>query len=494
MTGSLLSAVLIVGVGSAFNLGYSVGVVNVPQKIMEAYLAHMVHVRQNNSDCDVAPGGDDDYSSYFLDPCDRSYLEGGQEIFIFMVSIFPLGAAVGGLLSNLLVDRFGRKPVLMWNNIIALIAGILMTCVKVFASYESLIIGRFLMGLNSGFNASASILYLNEVSPISKRGAIGTVFQLVITITILLAQILGIRQVLGTIDHFEWLFFFSIPPAVLMMIGMLFLPETPRFLLSKDDDESRAEASLLWLRGVNSDVSQELRQIKTEIDELKSAPKVKLSDFWNQRVLRVPLLISFAVMLGQQLSGNNAVMFYSTRIFLGAGLKGDSAVYATLGMGVINVIMTVISMFLVDRLGRKTLLLIGTGGMIFVSVILTACLKFNDSAISQNTSIFAVIIFIIFFASGPGSIPWFIVAELFAINAKGIAQSLCLGVNFFAVFIIGVLFLPLNNLLEPYTFLVFTAINSMFWIFTFFKVPETKGKTIDEVTANFTLTTTRDTS
>lgn len=490
MTMNLTFAVLVVGIGAAFNLGYSVSVVNVPQKTIEAYIAHILHVRSGDGSCNdsTAPDTDaiKDYIPLFMDPCDRLYLDRGISLCVIMVSIFPLGAAISGLISSQLVDRFGRKPVLMWNNVLAIIAGILMTCsFKVFASHECLILGRLLMGLNTGFNASAALLYLNEVSPTSKRGAIGSVFQLVIVCAILLAQIVGMSQLMGTKEVFEWLFFLQIPPAVLMMIGLLRCPESPRFLLSTSDDESCAKASLYWFRGENTDLTAELTQIRHEIDELKSQPKVKYSDFLSERVLRVPLLISFAVMLGQQLSGNNAVMFYSTRIFEGAQLKGDSAVYATLGMGVINVIMTVVSMFLVDRLGRKTLLLFGTGGMIFVSVLMTLCLIYKDSPVAQNTSVFAVIVFIIFFASGPGSIPWFIVSELFAINAKGLAQSLCLGVNFFAVFLIGALFPPINGVLGSYTFLVFTAINAAFWVFTFYKVPETKGKTVDEVTAVF---------
>ena len=202
--------------------------------------------------------------------------------------------------------------------------------------------------------------------------------------------------------------------------------------------------ALTWLRGT-IEVHDEMDDMRAEYESMKLVPKVTLHELWNNSMLRQPLFISLVVMLSQQFSGINAVIFFSTGIFERAGLSKDAALYATLGMGVINVLMTIVSLILVEKSGRKTLLLTGLGGMFVTTILLTFCLALKNSfEILSYVSIFAVYAFVIMFASGPGSIPWFLVAELFGVGARALATSIAVSVNWTANFIVGLAFLPLQ--------------------------------------------------
>ncbi|KAK6060511.1 transporter, major facilitator family protein [Cooperia oncophora] len=202
-----------------------------------------------------------------------------------------------------------------------------------------------------------------------------------------------------------------------------------------------------------------------------------------------PMTIAIMMMLAQQLSGINVAMFYSTVIFKQAGLSNESAVYATIGMGTVNVIMTVISVWLVDhpKFGRRSLMLIGMSGMWIATILLVVALSLSAGGhqwASYGAIVF-VLMFVISFATGPGSIPWFFVSEIFSSSARSNANSIAVMVNWTANLIVGLTFLSLNNALAQYSFLVFTAFLTFFIFFTWRFVPETKGKSVEEITASF---------
>ncbi|PIO58975.1 hypothetical protein TELCIR_19574, partial [Teladorsagia circumcincta] len=185
----------------------------------------------------------------------------------------------------------------------------------------------------------------------------------------------------------------------------------------------------------------------------------------------------------------NVAMFYSTVIFKQAGLSNEHAVYATIGMGTVNVIMTVVSVWLVDhpKFGRRSLMLMGMSGMWISTILLVVALSLSANGYQWASygAIVFVLLFVISFATGPGSIPWFFVSEIFASSARGNANSIAVMVNWTANLLVGLSFLSLNNALAQYSFLVFTAFLTFFIIFTWRFVPETKGKSVEEITATF---------
>lgn len=463
LTGHLVFAIAAAALGSSFQHGYNTGVVNAPQVLVQNFINESY------------------YSKYNEVPSEGII----TLIFAIMVSIFCLGGMVGALGTAYLAEKFGRKGGLLLNNILVFVAAALGGFCKMANSYEMLIIGRFVIGLNSGLNAGLAPMYLTEISPVHLRGAVGTIYQLIIALTILISQILGLPEIFGTPERWPFLFGLIIIPAIFMLITLPLCPESPKYILINKGMDVAAQKSLKWLRGTN-DVHYEMEQMRAESEELKLVPKVTLKEMWDNLMLRKPLIIAIVIMLSQQLSGINAVIFYSTEIFQNAGLSYEAAVNATLGMGTVNVLMTLVSMVLVDKAGRKTLHLTGLAGMMIITLLLTISLALTPSAPWLSyVSVICVIGFIIMFASGPGSIPWFLVAEIFGQGARPIATSIAVSVNWMANFMVGLGFLPIVDSIGEYTFLIFTALLAMFWLFTYNQVPETKGRTVEEITAEF---------
>ncbi|XP_072376452.1 solute carrier family 2, facilitated glucose transporter member 1-like isoform X1 [Diabrotica undecimpunctata] len=448
--------------GSSFQHGYNTGVLNNPQAVIENWIKESMHNRTGEIPTQ----------------------ENVTFVFSLMTAVFCIGGMIGGSTTGMIADRFGRKGGLLLNNILVFLAIICEGCSKSISSYELIILGRFFIGLNSGLNAGLAPMYLAEISPINLRGAVGTVYQLVITISILIAQVLGLKGILGTDDHWVTLLMMTVVPAILQLITLPFCPESPKFLLGKGNEHAATRA-LTWLRGTFS-VHEEMDVMKAENEAVKMIPKVTVRELVTNSTLRIPLIISLTVMIAQQLSGINAVMFFSSTIFVMAGLKGDNPTYATLAMGGVNVFMTIISLFLVERAGRKTLLMVGFAGM----AIDTLCLAIGMQFVSYSSTagifcVLFVLTFVVMFAIGPGSIPWFLVSELFNQSARPTATSLAVCINWTANFIVGLAFLPLANLLGSYVFVIFFLLQSVFLFFIYKKVPETKNKTLEEISAMF---------
>ena len=183
--------------------------------------------------------------------------------------------------------------------------------------------------------------------------------------------------------------------------------------------------------------------------------------------------------------GVNAVMYYATAIFASSGLSGVHAQYATVGMGAILILASLLSMVAVERLGRKALLLAGLGGMCVTTVLLVGSMKLAERGHgwAQFTSVASVIVFVVFFALGPGPIPWFLASELFTEGARAPAMSVVAGVNWSSTLLITFAFPLVEAHMKAYTFLIFTVFLVAFFVYTMMKVPETKGKRIDEIQA-----------
>ncbi|KAL0858483.1 hypothetical protein ABMA27_012351 [Loxostege sticticalis] len=451
---------------SAFQHGYHTGVMNTPQEIMSKWLQKEA-LTGTNTTLEVASD----------DPKVTT-------VWSIIVSIYCVGGMIGGVITGYVADRFGRKKGLLLNNIFVFIGAILEGGSKFANSAEMLIIGRLVIGINNGLNAGLAPMYLAEISPVSLRGSIGTVYQLVITITILLSQVLGLSSVLGTESGWPWLLALSVIPGVIQCATLPLCPESPKYLLLNKGQELQAQRALNWLRG-DVAVHGEMEEMHQEAEKNKVSKKVTLRELFGNRQLRQPLLIAMVVMIAQQLSGINAVIFYSTDIFNKANLNDEQAQYATLGMGAMNVVMTVISLFLVEIAGRKTLLLTGFSGMFVTTILLCVSNMYTHIVWVSYVCIALVILFVVMFAVGPGSIPWFLVTELFNQSSRPAASSVAVTVNWAANFIVGLSFLPVSLALGSYVFIIFAVLQLLFILFILFKVPETKNKTIEEITAMF---------
>ncbi|KAG4074657.1 hypothetical protein HA402_004528 [Bradysia odoriphaga] len=465
LTYAIFAAVL-----GMLQFGYNTGVINAPGKNIENFMKDVYKDRYG-----------EDVSEDFI-----------KQLRSVAVSIFAIGGMFGGFSGGWMANRFGRKGGLLLNNVLGIAGACLMGFTKISHSYEILFLGRFIIGLNCGLNTSLVPMYISEIAPLNLRGGLGTVNQLAVTIGLLLSQVLGIEQILGTNDGWPVLLGLAICPAILQLLLLPVCPESPRYLLITKQWEEEARRALRRLRA-SSAVEEDIEEMRAEERAQHSESHISTMELICSPTLRAPLIIGIVMQLSQQLSGINAVFYYSTSLFTSAGLTEESAKFATIGIGAIMVLMTLASIPLMDRTGRRTLHLYGLGGMFIFSIFITISFLIKEffgyvqEMIDWMSylSVISTLAFVVFFAVGPGSIPWMITAELFSQGPRPSAMAIAVLVNWSANFVVGIGFPSLQNALENYTFLPFSVFLAIFWIFTYKKVPETKNKTFEEILALF---------
>ena len=269
--------------------------------------------------------------------------------------------------------------------------------------------------------------------------------QLTIVFGILMTNVFGLSKVLGTVDLWPVLVGLMLLPVAAHIALFFVAVESPKHLYIRLNDTEGARQALMKLRDGNAQlVDNEMQQLADEKYRLSQQSEIAWSDFWTKRTLMRPLIVACVLQLSQQLSGINAVIFYSTSIFASIGLEGEWPEYASILLGVVQLGMTVVCMFLVDRLGRRLLLLIGIGGMCIFSYLLATTSvvaeKNPDLKWLNYLTVVCSVLYIVFFSIGPGAIPWLITAELFASDARGKASSIAVLVNWIANFIVTVSF------------------------------------------------------
>jgi len=456
---SIFSAVL-----GMLQFGYNTGVINAPQQVIEKFI-RFAHRERNNGE-------------------KMSY---GRSTFMYaiVVSTFAIGGMVGGFIGGWIANKFGRKGGLLINNIVGIAAALAMVLSKHITSYELLIVGRCLIGVNCGLNTSLVPMYISEIAPLNLRGGLGTVNQLAVTVGLLTSQVLGVEPLLGTDEGWPYLLGIAVFPSILQLILLPVCPESPRYLLISKGQEQAARDALRRLRNT-SNIEDDIDEMRAEEQAQQAESKITMFELLRSPTLRMPLLIAIVMQLSQQLSGINAVFYYSTNLFITTGLSETSAKYATIGIGSVMVLMTLVSIPLMDRSGRRTLHLYGLGGMFIFSIFITISFLVKE-LVSWIwwLSVVSTLFYVVFFAVGPGSIPWMITAELFSQGPRPAAMSVAVLINWCANFIVAIGFPTMQTMLENYTFLPFSVFLAIFWVFTYNKVPETKNKTFDEIATLF---------
>ncbi|XP_012255569.2 facilitated trehalose transporter Tret1-like [Athalia rosae] len=394
--------------------------------------------------------------------------------FSWIGSITNLGAAAICIPIGLLSDIFGRKPSMLMLVVPFTIGwGLTIWANSVVMFY----IGRFLVGVSGGAFCVAAPNYTSEIAETDVRGKLGSYFQLMLTIGILLSYILG---------SFVNIFTLSLISAIFPLIffaAFIFMPETPGYYLMKDK-EDQAKASLLRLRGPKYDVDQEIRLKKEAIEEKRNNQGSFISILRSKASIKA-LIIGFGLMLFQQLSGVNAIIFYVGTLF-GSGSSIPPEV-STIIVGVIQVTAVFFSTLVVDRLGRKILLIASSVSMAIGTFTLGIyfCLKermhLDVSAITWLPLV-ATCLFLLMFNFGFGPLPWMMMGELFSPQIKGVAASSACLFNWVMAFLVTRFYSDLTlSFGVDVTFWIFSVICALACVFVVFVVPETKGKSLEQI-------------
>lgn len=393
-------------------------------------------------------------------------------------SYATLGALISCIPTGILCDYVGRKITMLILVVPFLIGWILIILSN---SIGMIFAGRMISGLAGGAFCVAAPLYASEIAEKSIRGALGSYFQLLLTVGILLAYLVS-----AFVDVFAFTIFCAIVPIV-FGVAFVFQPETPVYNMKKGNEKS-ARAILIRLRGKDYDVDGELRDIKMALEEAEKN-KVSLTEAFRSVQAKKATLITFALMFFQQLSGINAVIFYAGTIFKEAGtsLKPE---HATILVGCFQVIATFVSSIVIDKLGRRILLMGSDVLMAIAGILLGIYFTMKErNLVDEETlvninflPIFALSMFIIVFSLGFGPIPWMIASEISPNEIKSTLSSVGGTLNWFLAFIVTKFYGDLTEALHTdVTFYIFSIISIVGTVFVYFVVPETKGKSLEQI-------------
>ena len=410
----------------------------------------------------------------------------GAELFFrrdFTLSTFALevivsgvlaGAAVGALAGGRLADLFGRRKLLIATAIIFAAGALLCAAAQ---SPQILVAGRIIVGLGIGLSSSTVPVYISEVAPADARGWQVSLFQLAITVGILLAYVVDFA--FAQIQSWRWMFGFALVPSAIFGSGMFFLPESPRWLLRSGQRES-ARATLARVRGT-PDVAKELLEIEQSLAHAEE--KGRLSDLLEPS-LRPALVVGIGLAIFQQITGINTVIYYAPVIIQSAGISSASgAILATAGIGLVNVLMTIVSMRLIDRAGRRPLLLTGIAGMAVTLGLLGLVFRLaNQNGALAWLAVISMMAYVASFAISLGPIFWLLIAEIYPLKIRNSAEGMAATFNWGSNLVIALTFLTLVERLGPsWTFWLYGLSAIAAGIFSYYFVPETKGRTLEEI-------------
>ena len=378
----------------------------------------------------------------------------------FLVSSVLIGAVIGAATNGILADIFGRKKIIMATAVIFILGSILCAV---------------------GIVNFVVPLYLSEVSPKNLRGTLVSLYQWAITAGILFSYFIN-AVFAQAVYNWRWMLFAGVVPGLGLFIGMCFMSDTPRWLVSKNRDY---EAKKVFSK-IEPDIEpeKEIAEIKETLVDNRQEKAFRLKKW-----MIMPFVVGIGIMFAQICTGINTIIYYAPTIFKTAGFDSNlTAIYATTGIGVVNFIMTIVAVFFTDRIGRKPLLYFGLTGVMLSLFALGTSFAFAGVLGSSLkwVAVGSLVTYIICFAMSLGPIGWILVSEVFPLRIRGIAMSVCTVSNFaFNFFVVGSFPVLLHRIGGAWTFWIFGIVSILCIIFVYFFVPETKGISLEEIESNW---------
>jgi SP family galactose:H+ symporter-like MFS transporter len=401
-------------------------------------------------------------------------LSGGLEEIV--VSSVLLGSLIGAIAGGMLADRWGRRRLLI---VTAIVFGLGAIGAALAPDTAWLIVARVIAGSAIGVASFVAPLYISEIAPVAIRGKLVSVNQVALTSGIVISYL--IDYAFADSQAWRWMFAMAVVPAAAFGIGLLFIPESPRWLIGRGLAD-KAHSVLRRIRAPD--------QVEAEFTEIQHSAQQQKAD-WSELLspaLRPAMIVGVGLAVAQQVTGINTVIYYAPTIFKFAGLSSASvAILASVGVGIVNVVLTVVAMQLIDRVGRRPLLLISLAGMSLSLIVLGLAFKLPQLAGSLGwIAVMSLMLYVGSFAVGLGPVFWLILSEIYPLRIRGRAMSIGTVANWSANLIVALSFLTLTRELgKAATFWLYGIVSIAAWIFAFALVPETKGKTLEQIEAHW---------
>ncbi|XP_055334024.1 solute carrier family 2, facilitated glucose transporter member 3-like [Paramacrobiotus metropolitanus] len=475
--------------GNNFQMGYLVTSVNVPQFVILRWIRQVrcnEHAAQNDT---LYAYNQTDYNNLWcreISPGDEdTMLAHNTELstlWAIIGSVLSAGAFVGVWPSSLLLASIGNKNSIYLVNIIAVLGTVACSLCTAFESVTLLIVGRFLLGLFHGLIGIFVPVYIAEVSPVKFRGAMQSAPVITFNLGMLTAILVSLPNVLGNEYLWSFITWTRLIGVVFTFATLPFCPESPVYLLSKRRHEE-ARHSLQWLRNTDK-VEEELNEIQLECDRSAEKASVSMIELFETTILRKTLYICVMAMVIQQLTGFSVVITFSTSILANAGLDKTSTLYGSISLVGLQNLGAVLSMFLVERAGRRLLFLIGCAGCAVscLGLVIFIQLSGYSSAFAYG-SLSALLIFMLSFSLGVASVPWIWPPELFPANARGVGMIITTAFCYLGS-LVTIFVAPIAEvIIGEWIFAVFAGCTVVGVVYMYFASIETKGKPFEMIDA-----------
>ncbi|XP_078082216.1 solute carrier family 2, facilitated glucose transporter member 11-like [Mustelus asterias] len=406
-------------------------------------------------------------------------------IWTFIVVAYSVGGLVGALIAGPMAIRFGRRNSLLLNNSFVLIGALLMGLSRTVKSFELIIIGRFFSGINSGVGLNINPMYLGESAPMQIRGLVALSYAPFTAFGLVLGQTTGIREILGNEKLWPLLLASCAVPALIQLITLPWCPESPRYLLIDRKNKDLCMKATKRLCG-NINLTAEMDEMLEEQMALEGQRAKTLWELFCDRSVKHQLIITFVLGSAMQLCGNDATYTYATYVFHVAGVPSQNIQYVTIGTGCCEFIASLTSNLFIDRIGRKVLLMGGYSLMVVCGILFTISLTLQDK-ISWMPYLSMVCIFasILSFGIGPAGVTGIIPMEIFDQTARPAAYMINGSLQWINLTIVGLAFPFIVEGVGGFCYVPFLFISFLAVVFIGLFLPETKGKTLLEISQEF---------
>jgi sugar porter (SP) family MFS transporter len=396
----------------------------------------------------------------------------------FTISIALIGTVIGSLIGSRPSDQFGRKNTLYFVAIAYLLSSLGTALAD---SWSVFLIFRFLGGLGVGISSVTAPIYISEVSPADRRGRLVGLFQFNVVLGILISYLSNYLISQGGDASWRLMLGVQAVPSLVFLILIYFIPESPRWLILKKGDDKTALEILRVINPLNCD--NELLAIKNSKALSDSA---KNKDVLFSRKYKTPIMLAVLFAFFNQVSGINAIIYYAPRIFEMAGLGAHSSLLSTVGIGIINFLFTLLAINFIDKIGRRTLMFIGSVGLI-ISLALVSYTFFTGNFSGFAIPIY-IMIFIAFFAFSQGAVIWVFISEIFPNEMRAKGQTLGSSTHWVMAALIAFSFPYFAEILGgANTFFFFASMMVLQLIFVWRLMPETKGRSLEQIGTNIVM-------